>query len=106
MKKIPTFVDCHLATHPKSWSCGSKGIGLLVILLPVLGTSQYPSGLCLEEVALLVILDGEHPLSGHTVVWFDLPHVNGIKDLTVNPRFVLKMFRFSKLFVVTLHFLG
>ena len=67
VKKIPTRVGCHLATHPKSWSCG-RGIGLLVILLCVLQTSQYPSGLCPEEVALLVSLDGEHPSTGHIVV--------------------------------------
>ena len=40
----------------------------------VLQTSQYPSGLCPEEVALLVSLDGEHPLSGHIVLRLDLPH--------------------------------
>ena len=24
VKKIATFAGCHLATHPKSWSCGSR----------------------------------------------------------------------------------
>ena len=65
MKKIPTSIGCLLATHSKSWSCGSRGIGLLVTLLLVLETPQYPSGLCLEEVAQLVRLDGEHASSGH-----------------------------------------
>ena len=91
-EKIPTFAGCHLATHSKSWFCGSRGLGLLEILLPVLGTSKYPSGLCPEEVALLVSLDGEHPSSGHIVLLFGLPHVNEIKNLIVNPGFVLKMF--------------
>ena len=85
-KKIPTFAGCHLATHPISWSCGSRGIGLLGILLLVLETSQYPSGLCPEDVALLVSLDGEHPSSGHIVLRFDLPHVNEIKKPRCQPR--------------------
>ena len=40
---------------------------------------------CLEEVALLVSLDGEHPSSGHIVLRFDVPHVNDIENLIVNP---------------------
>ena len=28
VEKIPTFAGCHLATHPKSWSCGRRGMGL------------------------------------------------------------------------------
>ena len=71
------------------------------ILLLVLETSQYPSRLCPEDVALLVSLDGEHPLSGHTVLRFDLPQINEIKNLIVNPGFPLDVFRFSKLLVVS-----
>ena len=63
-----------------------------MISLFVLKTSQFPSGLCLEEVALLVRLDGEHPSSCHTVLPFDLPQVNEIKNLVVNPGFALKVF--------------
>ena len=106
MKEIPNSTGCHVATHPKSWSCESRRICLFVFLLFVLETSQYPSGLCLEEVALLVSLDGEHPSSSHIVLRFDLPHVNEIKNLIVKPGFVLKMFRFSKLFVVSSYFLS
>ena len=58
VEKIPTSAACHLATHPKSWFCGRRRIGLLVILLFVLETSQYPSNLLFEEVALVVGLDG------------------------------------------------
>ena len=50
----------------------------MVILLVVLKTSQYPSGLCLEELALLISLDGEHPSSGHIVLRLALPHVKEI----------------------------
>ena len=47
VEKIPTFAGCHLATHPTSGSCGSRGVGLLVFLLRVLEASQHSSGLCL-----------------------------------------------------------
>ena len=67
VKNVPMFAGCHLATHPKSGSCGSKGIGLLIFLLFVLKTSQYPSSLCLEEVTLFIRLDGEHPSSSHII---------------------------------------
>ena len=106
VEKITTFAGCHLATHPKSWSCGSKGIGLYVILLLVLETSQYPSSLRPEEVALLVSLDGEYPSSGHMVLRFDLPQINEIRNLIVNPGFPLEVFRFSKLLVVSSYFLS
>ena len=78
----------------------------MVILLLVLETSQYPSGLCPEEVALLVSLHGEHPSSGHIVLRFDLPHANEIKNLSVNPRFVLEVFPFSKLLLESSYFLS
>ena len=58
----------------------------MVILLLVLETSQYPSGLCPAEVALLVSLDGDHPSSRHIFLRFDLPHVNEIKNLHCQPR--------------------
>ena len=62
--------------------------------------------MCPEEFALFVSLDGEHPSSGHMVLRFDLRHVSEIKNLIVVPGFVLKMFRFSKLFVVSSYFLS
>ena len=46
-----------------------------------------PTGLCFEEVALLVGLDGEYLSSGHTVLRFDLPQINEIKNVIVNPGF-------------------
>ena len=105
VKKIPTFAGCHLATHPKSRSCGSKGIGLLVLFLRVLEASQHSSGFCLEEVALFIRLDGEHASSRHILFRFDLPHVDEIKNLIINPRFVFKMFCFSNLELPDLMFL-
>ena len=85
MKKIPSFTGCHLTTHSKSWSCGRRRISLLVILLFVLETSQYPSGLCLEEIKLFVRLDGEHPSSCDISSRLDLSQVDEIKNLVVNP---------------------
>ena len=54
VEKIPSFARCHLATHPKSRSGGSRRICLQVLLLFLLESSQYSSLLCPEEVALLV----------------------------------------------------
>ena len=101
VKNVPTFVGCHLATHPTSRSCGSRGICLLIFLLFVLETSQYPSGFCLQEVTLFVRLDGEHPTSGYIISRFDLPQINKIENFIVNPGFVLQVFCFSKLFVIS-----
>ena len=97
VEKNPTFAGCHLATHPTSGSCGSRGIGLLVFILRVLEASQHSSGLCLEEVALFIRLDCEHRSSGHILFRFDLPHVNEIKNFIINPRFALKTCCFSNL---------
>ena len=94
------------ATHPKSGICGSKGIRLLRFLCLSLETSQYPSGFCLEEVTLFVRLDGEHPSSSHLFSRLNLPHIDEIKNLVVNPGSVFKMFWFRKLFAVTFNFLG
>ena len=76
------------------------------ILSVFLATSQYLSSLCLQEITLFVRLDGEHPSSGHIISRLDLPHVDEIKNLVVNPRSGLQMFGFSKLFVVSSSFLG
>ena len=99
-KNVPTFADCHLATHPNSRSCGSGRICLLIFLLFVLETSQYQSCLCLEEVALFVRLDGEHPSSRNIISRFDLPEINKIENFIVNPGFVIQVFCFSELFVL------
>ena len=106
MKDVPTFAGGHSATHPKSGSCGSTGIRLLIFLLFVLETSQYLSGLCLEKVTLLVRLDGEHPSSSHIIFRLNLPHVDEIRNHVFNPGSVLQMFCFSNLFVVSSYFLS
>ena len=90
VQNVPTLAGCHLATHPKSRSCGSRGICLLIFLLFVSETSQYPSCLCLEKVSLFVRLDGEHPSAGYIISRFDLPQINKIENFIVNPRFVFQ----------------
>ena len=62
VKNVPILAVCHLATHPKSRSCGSRRICLLIFLLFVLETSQYPSCLRLEEVTffLSVLMENTH----------------------------------------------
>ena len=42
MEKIPTSTDSLLATHSRSWSCGNRGIGLLVIFFLVLENLSVP----------------------------------------------------------------
>ena len=78
-EKIPTFAGCHLATHPKSWFCGRRGIGLQVIFLLFLETSQYPSSCRPEEVALFVCLDGKYPSSCHIILQCELHHFYEVK---------------------------
>ena len=98
MKKIPSVAGCHLTTNPKSGSRGSRRISL--------ETCHYPSGFCSEDVALLVRLDGEHPSSDHTISRIELPHVDEIKNFVINLGTVLKLFRFSDLFLISSCFLG
>ena len=88
VKHVPTFAGCQVAPHPESGSCGRRRIGLLIFLLFVLETSQYPSGLCLEEVTLFLRLDGEHPSSCHIISRLNLPHGNKITNLVLNSGFV------------------
>ena len=79
MEKIPSFGACHLATHPKSST--SRRICQQVLLLFVLETSQYPSGLRPEEVALLVGFNGKYPSTCYVILWFFLPQINEIENL-------------------------
>ena len=56
-----------------------RRIRLLIFLLFVLETSQYPSGLCPEQVTLFVRLHGEQASSSHIISRLNLPHVDEIK---------------------------
>ena len=81
-----------------------RGVCLLMFLLFVSETSQYPSCLCLQEVTLFVRLDGKHPSSGYIISRFDFSQINKIEDFVFNPGFVLQMFCFSRLFVISSSF--
>ena len=97
VKDVRTLAGCKLTTHLKSGPCGSRGICLLIFLLFVLETSEYPSCLCLQEVTFFVRLDGEYPSSGYMISRFDLTQINKIEDFVINPGCVPLVFRFSKL---------
>ena len=101
---VPTLAGCHLATHPKSRSFGSKRICLLMSLLFVLENSQYPSCLCLEEVTLFVRLNGKHPSSRYVIPRFDLPQNNKTEKLFINRGITFQEFCLSKLFVISSYF--
>ena len=67
----------------------------------MLETSQYPSGLCPEEVAFFVGVDGKHPVTQFFGLNFLIQKRS--KNLIVNPGFPLEVFRSSKLLVVCTH---
>ena len=89
VKNVPILAGRHLVPYPKSGSCGSRQISLLIFLLFVLGTSQSPSCLCPEEVPLFFCLDGEQPSSVYIISLFDLSQINKIENFVVNPRFCI-----------------
>ena len=86
------------------WWQLTHNITVHILRLPLKRGCLEICGLCPEEVALLVSLDGEHPSSGHIVLRFDHPQINEIKNLIVNPGFLLEVFRFGKLLLVSSYF--
>ena len=85
----------------------ARGLGLLIFLLFVLETFQYPSGIGLEEVTLSVRVDGEHPSSCHVRSRLHFPYVREIQNLVVNPGLKkIRVFCSSKLLAVSLYFLS
>ena len=77
MEKIPIFAGCHLATHPKSLFCGSKGTGLSEMVL--LATPS--SGFVLEKLpcSSVLMMSTHRPNTGLTFP------INEMKNLTVSP---------------------
>ena len=59
-----------------------------------------------RKLPFFVRLDGEYPSSGYMIARFDLTQINKIEDFVINPGFVLLVFRFSKLFVISSYFLS
>ena len=56
------------------------------ILLSVLETSEHPTSLALLELAVSVPFNGENPSASHKVFGFELPDVDEIEDIIVEPR--------------------
>ena len=54
---------------------------------------------------MFVGLHGKHPSSRRVVSRLELPHINEVNNLIVNPRFPLDVFRFSALLLASWHFL-
>ena len=104
---VPSFAACHLATHPKSgplWKQGKPSADIPSVFLGNLSVPFWP--LPLKKIPLMIRLDGEHPSSCHTNSRLNLLHVDEIKNIVVNLGFVLKVFCFSELFVVSSYFLS
>ena len=76
------------------------------LFLFVLESSQYPSRLYPEEVALLVGFYFKYPSTCYVMLRFEFPQINEVKNLIVNRGFPLEVFRSSKLLVVSSYFLG
>lgn len=55
------------------------------ILLAILKTTKDPTGLTLQEVAILISLDGEDPSSCHPVLGVNLATVYKIKHFIIKP---------------------
>ena len=101
---VQTLAGCHLATHPKSRSCESRRLCLLIFLLFVLETSRYTSCLCLEEITLFGRLHGNRPSSSYVIPRFDLPQINKIENLIINQGITFQEFCFGKMFVISCYF--
>ena len=86
LEKIPTITGSLEATYSKSWYCGGRGIGFVSHYFICPGNLSISIWPFLEEVALLVRLDGEHPSSGQIVLRFHFPHINEIKNPYWQPQ--------------------
>ena len=103
-EKDPNFCLLPSGNSSKIGFLWKQGVSLLVFLLRVLEASQHSSGLCLEEAALFIPLDGEPPIVRHIIFRFNLPHVNEIKNFIIITGFVFKMLCFSNLVLPELMF--
>ena len=100
VKNVPSLTGCHLATYPKSRSCGGSRICLLIFLLFVLETSQYPSCFCLDAITLFVRLDRKHPSSGYIIPRFVLSHCSNTSRIRPSTPFRTSTCMLQKLLVI------
>ena len=75
MEKIPIFAGCHLATHPKSLFCGSKGTGLLEMVL----LATWLSALEKLPCSSVLMMSTHRPNTDLTFL------INEMKNLIVSP---------------------
>ena len=59
-------------------------------------TSKHPPCLALLELAISVPLNGKHPPAGDKVLGFELPDVDKVEDVVVEPRLNLGRLRLDK----------
>ena len=90
-----------LIRSPGLVNAGNRSVGDSSVCLGNLAAPIWPRGIC-----IFVGLDGKYPSSGHIILRLGLPHINEIKNLIFDPVFPLKVFRLSKLLVVSSYFLG
>ena len=96
MADRPPIGSSILAKKSQTWSSGSRAVRLLSILLSVLKTSKHPSCLALLEIAISIPFNGKHPSACDKVLGFELPDVNKVEDVTVEPRLDLGRLRLDE----------
>ena len=64
--------------------------------MAVLKTTQHPACLALLELAISIPLNGQHPSAGDKVLRLELPDVDKVKDIIVEPRLDLRRLRLDE----------
>ena len=86
MADRPPIGSSILAKKSQSRSRRSRAVRLLSILLAVLKTTQHPACLALLELAISIPFNSKNPSAGDKVLGFELPDVDKVKDIIVEPR--------------------
>ena len=87
-ENVPTLTGFHLATHPKSGSCGSsESVCWYSVCLSWKPLNAH-FVFAFKEVTLFARLDSKHPSSGYIIPRFALPQINKIENFIINPGFV------------------
>ena len=92
----PTIGSCILAKKASTWACRRWAICLLSIFLAVLKSSKHPSRLAFLEFAISIPFNGEHPSACDKVLQFELPDVDKVEDVIVEPRLDLGRLRLDE----------
>ena len=89
-------VGTELAGQTEARTTGCRAVCLLFMLLPVLKSLQNPSSLALVKCAVLLPLDRQDPTSLNEILWSDLPQIDQIKDIVLQPGLVFQTLCFWK----------